>query len=170
MIRLLLLIGEGLVSPQQLVAVMQWTPSEVEAFLRSSGLVIDTEGHIQTVAESGCALDTLLVSMLTGRSAHVVRTCPVTGKQIRLTATAQGVEDLDPEGAVLSLRLPGKATSAYNARETICAYGHFFVDRVSASTWAGLHPEAVLLSIQDAVHLAREIANAARRYVEKTFI
>ncbi len=81
--------------------------------------------------------------------------------------TPQGVEDLDPQGAVLSLRLPGPATHARNAGETICAYGHFFVDQEHASAWPDLHPEAVLLSVEDAVSLAREIANAARRYAEK---
>jgi len=167
MIRFLLLQGSGPVSPERLATAMHWTRSEVEAFLHSSGLVIEASGNIQTVAGSGCALDTLLFSMLTGHATHVVSTCPATGKEIRLTVTPQGIEDLDPKAAVLSLRLPSLETSASNAGETICSYGHFFVDREHASTWPGLHPEAVLLSVEDAVPLAREIANAARRYAEK---
>jgi len=167
MIRFLLLQGSGPVSPERLATAMHWTRSEVEAFLHSSGLVIEASGNIQTVAGSGCALDTLLFSMLTGRSTRVVSTCPATGKEIRLTVTPQGIEDLDPKAAVLSLRLPSLETSASNAGETICSYGHFFVDREHASTWPGLHPEAVLLSVEDAGPLAREIANAARRYAEK---
>ena len=147
-IRLLLLQGSGPVSPEQLATVMQWTRSEVGAFLRSSGLA----------------------PMLTGRSTRMDSTCPATGKEIRLTATPHGVEDMAPEGAVLSLRLPSLETSAGNAGETICAYGHFFVDREHASTWPGLHPDAVLLSVADAAHLAREIANAARRHAEKAKI
>src|SRR5712691_7695990 len=168
MIRFLLLQSSGPVSPDRLATAMHWTPSEVEAFLHASGLVIDDRGNIQTVAGSGCALDTLLFSMLTGHSTRVVRICPATGKQILLTVTPQGIEDLDPQGAVLSLRLPSRETSASNAQETICSYGHFFVDREHASTWPGLHPEAVPLPVEDAIHLAREIANAARRYAEKT--
>lgn len=166
-IRFLLLQGSGPVSPEQLATAMHWTPSEVEVFLHSSGHVVDAEGNIQTVAGSGCALDTLLFSMLTGRSTRVVSTCPATGKEIRLTVTPQGIADLDPQGAVLSLRLPNSETTAWNAGETICSYGHFFVDREHASTWPGLHPEAVLLSVEDAAHLAHEIANAARGYAEK---
>jgi alkylmercury lyase len=106
--------------------------------------------------------------MLTGHSASVVSTCPATGRQIRLTVTPEGIEDLDPKAAVLSLRLPDTETRAANAQATICAYGHFFVDREHASTWPGLHPEAVLLSVEDAAHLAHEIANAAHRFLEKT--
>ena len=168
MIRFLLLQSSGPVSPDRLATAMHWTPSEVEAFLHASGLVLDDRGNIQTVAGSGCALDTLLFSMLTGHSTRVVRTCPATGKEIRLTVTPRGIEDLDPPGVVLSLRLPGPATNARNAEETICAYGHFFVDREHASAWPGLHPEAVLLPVEDAVHLASALANAARRYAEKT--
>ncbi len=74
---------------------------------------------------------------------------------------------LHPKDAVLSLRLLDRETNTSNAQTTICAYRHFFVDRKAASTWPDLHPEAVLLSVEDAVHLAREIASVARRYAEK---
>jgi hypothetical protein len=166
-IRLLLLQGSGPVTAEQLATAMQWTRSEVEAFLRSSGLVVDAAGTLQTVAGSGCALDTLLAPMLTGRSTRAVSSCPATGKEIRLTATPYGVEGLDPPGAVLSLRLPGPETRAMNAGETICAYGHFFVDREHASAWPDLHPDAVLLSVDEAAQLAHEIAKAARRHAER---
>jgi len=109
-----------------------------------------------------------LFPLLTGRPARVVSTCPATGKPIRLTVSPQGIEDLDPPGAVLSLRLPSPETSAGNVQSSICAYGHYFVDREHASTWPSLHPEAALLSVADAAHLAREIANAARGYAERT--
>ncbi len=167
MIRFLLLQGAGPVSPERLATGMHWTPSEVETFLHASGLVVDAEGNIQVGAGSGCALDTLLAPMLTGHAARVVSTCKASGRQIHLTATPHGVEDLDPEGTVLSLRLPSSETSASNAPATICAYGHFFVDREAASTWPGLHPEAVLLTVGDAARLAEALASAARRYAEK---
>src|SRR5260370_23853555 len=111
MIRFLLLQSSGPVLPDRLATAMHWTPSEVEAFLHASGLVIDDRGNIQTVAGSGCALDTLLFSMLTGHSTRVVRTCPVTGKEIRLTVTPQRLQDLAPQGAVPSLRRPRRATT-----------------------------------------------------------
>ncbi len=169
MIRYLLLLGEGPVTPERLATAMQWTPADAEAFLRSAGLVVDTEGTIHPVAGAGCALDTLLFPLLTGRSAHVVSTCPATGRPIRLAVTPQGgIEDLDPPRAVVSLRMPGPDTSASNVHNTICAYGHYFADKEHASTWPALHPEAALLSVADAAHLAREIANAARGYADMT--
>jgi hypothetical protein len=166
-IRLLLLQGSGPVSPAQLATAMHWTPTQVETFLHSSGLVADAEGTIQMGAGSGCALDTLLAPMLTGRAVRVVSTCPATSRQIRLTATPEGICDLDPPSTVLSIRLPSLETRASNAQTTICAYGHFFVDREAASSWPHLHPEAVLLATGDAARLAEALALAARSYAEK---
>ncbi len=74
-IRLLLLQGAGPVSPSRLATAMQWTPQQVEAFVHDNDLAIDDRGHIQIVPGSGCALDTLLLPMLTGQQAHIVRTC-----------------------------------------------------------------------------------------------
>src|SRR6266702_3570103 len=139
-IRLLLLQGAGPVSPSRLATAMQWTPQQVEAFVHDNDLAIDDRCHIQIVPGSGCALDTLLLAMLTGQQAHIVRTCPATGRQIRLTVTPEGIR----------------------------AYGHYFVSREAATTWPGLHPEAVLLSVEDAARLAEALANAARTYAEKS--
>lgn len=119
--------------------------------------------HVDEEILSGwCALDTLLFPLLMGRVARVASTCPATGRPIRLTVTPQGVADLEPRTAVISLLLPEEAINVCNAQETICAYGHFFVDQETASTWPDLHPEALLLSVADAFSLAREIANASR--------
>ena len=164
LIRLLLLLGEGPISLEQVATMMHWTPQQVEEILQVWGLVVDAEGVMQTGASAGCALDALLVPLLSGRSSQVSATCPATGKLIRLTVTKDGIQDLEPTSAVLSLRLPGEATTADNVQATICAYGHFFVDREHASTWPGLYPEAVLLSVEEAAHLARAIAEAACGY------
>ena len=82
-IRLLLLQGSGPVSPERLANAMHSTRAEVEAFLQSSDRAVEASGNIQTVTGSGCALDTLLFSMLTGHSTRVVSKCPATGKEIR---------------------------------------------------------------------------------------
>jgi len=178
LIRLLQFLGEGTsVSPEQLATATHHTREEIEAFIQSTDLVVDHGGSIDLSPDPhlvhlekktltvACALDALLFPMLIERSARVISTCPATAKEIRLTVTPRRIEDLDPEGAVLSLRLPGEKTNACNARETICTYGHFFADRVRASTWPALHSEAVLLSVEDAAHLAYELASAARRYM-----
>ena len=54
-----------------------------------------------------CALDTLFIPGLVGRSATVESTCPTSGAPIRLTVTPEGVDAADPIGAVVSVVLPG---------------------------------------------------------------
>ena len=181
LIRLLRLLGEETsVSPEHLATTMHHTREEIEAFLQSTNLVVCRDGTIDLSPDphliqlekktltGACALDTLVYPVLLGRSAHVLSTCPATGRHIRLTVTAKArIEDLDPKATVLSLRLPDETTNVCNVRETVCHYGHFFVDREHASTWPGLHPEAVLLSVEEGAQLAREIASAAHTYMEK---
>lgn len=181
LIRLLQLLAEGNpVSLEQLATATHRTRSEIEAFLQSTDLVVDHDESIELAPEphvvhlekktltGACALDTLVYPVLLGRSARVVSTCPATGKEIRLTVTAEGrTQDLDPIASVVSLRLPGPETNICNVCETICHYGHFFVDREHASAWPDLHPEAVLLSVEDAANLAREIAGVSRKYAEQ---
>jgi hypothetical protein len=164
MIRYLLLLGEGPIMPDRLASALRWTRPQAEAFLQVYGLAVDDESNLQMVTGVGCALDRLLAPMLTGRSVRVASTCPASGRPIRLTATPQGVDDLDPPETVVSLRLPGPETSADTAQGTICAYGHFFADRERAASWPRLHHEALLLSVADVTELARAIADAARAY------
>jgi len=166
MIRYLLLLGEGPVTSERLASALRWSTPQAEAFLQAASLTVDDAGNLQMVDSAGCALDRLLAPMLTGCSAHVVATCPASGRRIRLTATPQGVDDLDPPAAVVSLRLPGAETTADTVLSAICAHGQFFADRKRAVSWPRLHPEALLLSVADATHLAHSIADAARENEE----
>jgi hypothetical protein len=170
LIHLLLLLGEGPVSPEQVAARMHGTTQQVEEILQTWSLVVDADGAMQMVAGAGCALDRLLFPLLTGKSPHVVATCKASAEKIRLTVSKDGIQDLEPTSAVLFLRLPGETTNAEHVPATICPYGHFFVDREHAAAWPGLHPEAVLLSLEDATDLARAIAEATRSSAEQELI
>jgi len=70
-----------------------------------------------------CALDTLAFPALLGRTARVISSCPVTGKEIRLTVTPEAITDLEPAGAVASVRLPGEDTDLCHVQEDICNDG-----------------------------------------------
>ncbi len=56
-----------------------------------------------------CALDTLFLPGLMGRSAEVESTCPATGQEIRLTVAPDHIESSNPDGIVLSIIIPGEA-------------------------------------------------------------
>jgi alkylmercury lyase len=54
-----------------------------------------------------CAWDTLFIPELLGQTVRVESNCPKTSRKIQLTVAPQGVSDLDPLGAVMSLLTPG---------------------------------------------------------------
>ena len=56
-----------------------------------------------------CALDTLFLPDLMGRSADVESTCPVTGQEIQLTVAPDHIESSNPDGIVVSIIIPGEA-------------------------------------------------------------
>jgi len=109
-----------------------------------------------------CALDTFAFPALLGRAARVISSCPVTGRQIRLTVTPETIVDLEPASAVVSVHLPGEETNICSVQEDICNDGLFFVSHDVASTWPSLHPKAVLLSVEEAAELGRVLARAIR--------
>jgi alkylmercury lyase len=155
------------------------TLKEIQAFLHSSDVRVDQEGHIiglglsfqptqhqfhldEKTLYTWCALDTLAFPALLGRTARVISSCPATGQEIHLTVTPQGIADLSPAGAVVSVRLPGEDTDICHVQEDICNDGYFFVSREVASTWPSLHPKAVLLSLEEAAELGQVLASAIR--------
>jgi alkylmercury lyase len=171
------LLAEGKpVSLSQLAHVSHRPLDEIQAQLPSLDVRLDQEGKIlasgvsllptvhqfhlgKQVLYTWCALDTLLLAPLLGRTARVISTCPVTGKEIRLTVTPKTVEDLEPADTVVSIHLPGEATSICHVQEDICNDGLFFVSHEVAAAWPRLHPAAVLLDVAEAVHVGRELAH-----------
>jgi alkylmercury lyase len=174
------LIAKGKpVSLEELASSSHRPLTEIEAFLHSSDVRVDQEGHIiglglsfqptrhqfhlgEQTLYTWCALDTLAFPALLGRTAHVISSCPVTGQEIRLSVTPEAITDLSPAGAVVSVRLPGEDTDICHVQEDICNDGYFFVSREVASAWPSLHPKAVLLDVSEAAQLGWALASAIR--------
>ena len=152
---------------------------ELQAVLPSLDVRLDQEGNIlasglslvptahqfhlgEQTLYTWCALDTLLLPPLLGRAARVISTCPVTGKEIHLTVTPEATLDLSPADAVISVHLPGEETNLCHVQEDICDDGLFFVSRDVAAAWPRLHPQAVLLTVEEAAQLGRELASTIR--------
>ena len=177
---LLRLLAEGKpVSPEQLAASSHRPLKEIQTLLHAADVRVDHEGNILALALSlvpaahqfhlgeqalytWCALDTLAFPALLGRTARMISSCPVTGREIRLTVTPETILDLSPASAVVSVRLPGEDTDLCCVQEDLCNAGHFFVSHDVASAWPSLHPKAVLLSMEEAAELGRVLAKAIR--------
>jgi len=111
-----------------------------------------------------CAFDTVLFPPSLLMSAHVQSTCPVTGHPITFIAMPEGVvNDLLPTESVMSLILPEQRSDCI--REIFCQQSLFFQSEQAAATFLVAHPEAVLLSIEEAAYVGRLVA--AMRFTEK---
>ena len=111
-----------------------------------------------------CAFDTVLFPPSLQRSAQVQSSCAQTGHPIALVATPEGVvKDLTPAGSVMSLILPAERSEC--VRETFCYQSLFFRSEQAASTFLASHPEAILLSVEEAALVGRWVAQS--RFTEK---
>jgi alkylmercury lyase len=103
-----------------------------------------------------CAFDTVLFPSLLGLCAQVQSLCATSGQPIRFRAKPEGIEELAPTTAVLSLILPAARCDC--VRETFCQQSLFFHSEQAASTFLNAHPEAVLLSLEEATMVAQTAA------------
>jgi alkylmercury lyase len=111
-----------------------------------------------------CAFDTVLFPPSLGQTAQVSSTCPITEHPITFVATPEGVvKDLTPAYSVMSLIIPANRQECIRA--TFCERSLFFHSERVASSYLASHPEAVLLSIEEAATVGKSVA--ASRFVRK---
>lgn len=111
-----------------------------------------------------CAFDTVLFPPSLGQTAQVYSTCPITGHPITFVATPEGViKDLTPAYSVMSLIIPTKRNEC--VRATFCEHSLFFHSEQAASSYLASHPEAILLSIEEAASVGKSVA--ASRFLSK---
>jgi alkylmercury lyase len=103
-----------------------------------------------------CAFDTVLFPPLLQVEAHVQSICEATDQPITFVATPEGIADLLPATSVLSLILPTARCDC--VRGTFCEQSLFFQSEEAASSWMALHPDAVLLSVEEAAVLGQMVA------------
>jgi alkylmercury lyase len=175
-----LLAGGRPVSREQLAAAVQITRAEVDrALCQFPDTEFDDQGDIIAAGLSQlptphqfhlnghklytwCALDTLMYPVALQQRAQVASRCPVSGATVRLTVTPEGVEQLDPSGALVSIVVPDVAAMRCDTRGVFCEQVHFFAGAEAGASWRATHPEAVLLSVDDAHAVARLVAQ--KRY------
>jgi alkylmercury lyase len=102
-----------------------------------------------------CALDALLFPVLLGRPARIESPCRGTGDPVHIEVTPAGIEAVEPPSAVVSIVAARDLT---NFRRVSCNNAHFFSSPEAASRWLEKHPEATILSVEDAFRLGRLIA------------
>ncbi len=104
-----------------------------------------------------CAFDTVLFPPSLYVEAQVQSTCPVTGQPITFVATPEGIiKDLFQASSVMSLIMPAERRDC--TRATFCQQSLLFQSEQAASTFLADHPEAILLSVEEAAYVGRLVA------------
>jgi alkylmercury lyase len=127
--------------------------------LLPTGYRFEVPGH---ALYTWCALDTLIFPVWLGLTAQVFSLCPVTGILIHLRVSPEGVEQLEPPSAVLSLLMQDGLATCCNIRDAFCAYSQFFADPQAASVWQAQTPSGRVLSIEEAFYLGQTLARHTR--------
>ena len=105
-----------------------------------------------------CAFDTVLFPPLLQVEAHIQSVCEATNQPITFVATrSAGIVDLLPATSVLSLILPAERCDC--VRGTFCVQSLFFQTEEAASSWMALHPDSVLLAVEEAAVLGHMVAH-----------
>lgn len=122
------------------------------------GLALTTTAHAFDVdgrrLYTWCAFDPLFIAPLLGVGARVTSTCPVTDRAITLTVGPDGLQDVDPAGAVLSFLRPSDVRGD-DVIERFCHYVRLFASEEAATSWTADHPGTFVLALGDALELGR---------------
>ena len=101
-----------------------------------------------------CALDTLFVPSIIGKTVRVETTDPITGEAVSLVVDRDGAHDVTPAGALVSMVLPD-GPFGYDVIESFCNFVYFFASRASGEKWVAEHKGGTLLSVEKAFELGR---------------
>lgn len=114
-----------------------------------------------------CALDTVIFPLLLDREGHVESVSAASGEPVRLTAGPDGVRDVEPATAVVSLVAPDDMTEV---RSAFCNQVHFFTSTEDAGSWLEAHPDGEALPVHDAFAFGARLTTAflTGRAVEDT--
>jgi len=102
-----------------------------------------------------CAWDALFLPELLGKTARVESACAMSGQPVRLTVSPAAVESADPAPLSVSFVAPDASRFEGDIIKRFCHYVHFFRSRADGEAWIAKTPGTFLLTLDEAVELAR---------------
>lgn len=108
-----------------------------------------------------CALDSLMFPGLVGQTVQVESPCAATGRPVRVTVTPDGVTQVEPPEAVVSLVAP---EASPDVRRVFCDSVNFFQSAEAAAGWLAEHPGATTLPVAEAYVLGRRLSESVFRH------
>jgi len=123
-----------------------------------------------TQMSAWCALDTLFLPAVLGRTASLESKSPVSRERVRLTVSPKGIEEVDPAGTVVSMVIVDPADADMASVEAIwgafCHHNFFFASHEEAARWAAGRDDIEILSVEEAYELVRLMSSRFLAYRE----
>jgi len=104
-----------------------------------------------------CALDTLFIPGIIGKTVRVEASDPISGQPISLLVDRDGASEVSPAGALVSVVVPD-GPFGYDVIESFCHRVLFFASAETGARWIAEHRDTTLLSIEDAFEVAHALA------------
>ena len=98
---------------------------------------------------------------LIGQTVRVESPCASTGHPVRVTVTPEGVQQVEPPDAVVSVVAP---EASPDVRRVFCDYVNFFSSDEAAADWLAEHPGATTLPVAEAYQLGRRLTESVFRH------
>lgn len=108
-----------------------------------------------------CALDLLFIPPTLGVTAQIESVSPVSASTVRAVMTPQGIEDVDPAEAVVSV-VPVRS-DADEIRASFCNFVHFFASESESVEWQEQHLDGWVLPAADAFELGTRFVDRMGR-------
>lgn len=107
-----------------------------------------------TATYAWCALDTLFIPGIIGKTVRVDASDPISGEPVSLTVDRDGAREIQPAGAVVSMVIPD-GPFGYDVIESFCHRVLFFASEETGATWITEHKDTNLLSVEQAFQVGR---------------
>ncbi len=157
-------------SPERLADELQFAPDEVATLLRMGEK--DQDGNLVGLGVSlvptrhsyrfkgrqlytWCAGDAIMFSIFLKSDAVIESPDPISGDLVRLIATPEGVQQLEPSTAVVTH--PSATESLENVRAWFCDLTNFFTSVETASQYVSQHPGLVIIPVDEVFQVWNQV-------------
>lgn len=127
------------------------------------GLTIEKMSHSFNVDDvtlsTWCAWDALFIPQILGKTAEIKSEDPNTKEKIQFSISPNGIENIDPPGAVVSFMVPDTNKIRADIINSFCHYVHFFSSIDSANGWisySAKKDELIVLSLNEAFDIGSQ--------------
>lgn len=115
-----------------------------------------------------CAEDSLFLPYLLDQEGVVVSRSPESGKAVRLRVAPDGVKEVTPASAVISIALVDPEREHLSSVEAVwnvfCRHVHFFASQEEAEVWTARRDDIAVVTVEEGFDLGRRLWSRVMSY------